>query len=143
MTGDKVFGERLGATARLRSSYSSPSASSSSGSATSTCTMGDNHGVVAAMVPTFPVALYVHLVSYLALALVPFVYLLDVLVCPHVVQLSSTYVLLTSEIKLTWKLLNILTDSTSHFFDILFYTIVLVTKKITCNLSYKSIKSQL
>jgi hypothetical protein len=48
--------------------------------------MGDNHGVVAAVVPTFPVALYVHLVSYLALALVPFVYLLHVLASLHVVK---------------------------------------------------------
>jgi hypothetical protein len=73
--------------------------------------MGDHHG--AAAVPTFPVALYVLLVSYFVLLFVPFVDLLYVLACLHVVKLSSAYVLLTSVIKLTRKLLNILTMGTS------------------------------
>jgi hypothetical protein len=70
--------------------------------------MGDVHGGAAA-VPTFPVALYVLLISYLALVLVSFVDLLDVLACLHMVKLTSVYVLLTLVIKLTRKLLHILT----------------------------------
>jgi hypothetical protein len=73
--------------------------------------MGDNHGgVAAAAVPAFPVALYVFLISYLALVMVPSADLLDVLACLHVVKLTSTYLLLTLVIKLTQKLLNILTE---------------------------------
>jgi hypothetical protein len=110
-TGDKVFGERLGATARLRLSSSSP-----------ICvlfirlgdidpfTRSDNHGGAAAAIPVFPVAPYVLLISYLALILVPFADLLDVLACLHVVKLTSAYLLLTLVIKLTQKLLNILTN---------------------------------
>jgi hypothetical protein len=63
----------------------------------------------AAVVPAFPAALYVLLISYLALVLVPFIDLLDVLACLHIVKLTSAYLLLTLVIKLTWKLLNILT----------------------------------
>jgi hypothetical protein len=73
--------------------------------------MGNNHGVVAAAVPTFPVALYVLRISYLVLVMVPFAGLLDVLACIYVVKLASDYVLLTLIIKLTRKLLNILTIS--------------------------------
>jgi hypothetical protein len=71
--------------------------------------MGDNHGGAAAAVSAFPIAPYVLLISYLALVLVPFADLLDVLACLHVVKLTSAYLLLTSVIKLTKKLLNILT----------------------------------
>jgi hypothetical protein len=42
--------------------------------------MDDNHGGAAAVaVPIFPIALYVLLISYLALVMVPF----DVLACLH------------------------------------------------------------
>jgi hypothetical protein len=58
---------------------------------------------------TFPVALYVLLISYFALLLVPFADLLNVLTCLHVVNLANAYMLLTSVIKLTLKLLNIIT----------------------------------
>jgi chromate transport protein ChrA len=71
--------------------------------------MGDNHGGAIVVVPAFPVAPYVLLISYLALVLVPFADLLDVLACLHVVKLTSAYLLLTSVIKFTQKLLNILT----------------------------------
>jgi chromate transport protein ChrA len=69
--------------------------------------MGKNHGVAAAVL-AFLDALYVLLVSYFTLLRV-FANLLDVLACLHVVKLSSAYVLLTLVIKLTRKLLNILT----------------------------------
>jgi hypothetical protein len=75
--------------------------------------MGDNHGAAVA-VPAFLVALCVLLVSYFTL--LPFIDLLDVLVCLHVVKLSSSYVLLTLVIKLTWKFLNILTIQKSYMF---------------------------
>jgi hypothetical protein len=65
--------------------------------------MGDNHGGATAAVPACPVASYVFLISYLPLVLVPFV---DVLACLHVVKLTSAYLLLTPEIKLTQKLLK-------------------------------------
>jgi hypothetical protein len=71
--------------------------------------MGDNHGGVAA-VPTFPVSLYVLLISHLALVVAPFIDLLNVLACLHVVKLTSAYLLLALVIKLTRKLLNILTS---------------------------------
>jgi hypothetical protein len=71
--------------------------------------MDDNNG--AAAVSAFLVALYVLLLSYLALVLVSFADLLDVLVCLHVVKLISAYVLITAVIKLTWKLHNLLTTS--------------------------------
>jgi chromate transport protein ChrA len=77
--------------------------------------MGDNHGGAAAAVPAFPVAPYVLLISYLALVLVPFADLLDVLACLHVVKLTSAYLLLTSVIKLTRKLPNILTIKRPYF----------------------------
>jgi hypothetical protein len=109
-TGDNVFGERIGATARLYSSSSSPICILFiSLDDINPVTMGDNHGGVAAVVPAFPVVPYVLLISYLSLALVPFADLLDVLVCMCVVKLTSAYLLLTSIIKLTRKLLNILT----------------------------------
>jgi hypothetical protein len=68
--------------------------------------MGDHHG--AAAVPTFPVALYVILISYFALLLVPFM-----LACLYLVKLSCAYVLHTLVTKLIRKLLNILTHNTS------------------------------
>jgi hypothetical protein len=71
--------------------------------------MGDNHGGAAAAVPAFPITLYVLLISYLALVLVPFADLLDVLACLYVVKLTSACLLLTLAIKLTQKFLNILT----------------------------------
>jgi hypothetical protein len=74
-------------------------------------TIGDNHGGAAAVVSTFPVALYVRLISYLALVLVPFADLLDVLACVYVAKLTSAYLLLTSVIKHTRKLLKILTNA--------------------------------
>jgi hypothetical protein len=71
--------------------------------------MGDNYGrAAAATVPAFTVAPYVLLISYLALVLVLFADLLDMLACLYVVKLTSAYLLLTSIIKLTKKLLNIL-----------------------------------
>jgi hypothetical protein len=73
--------------------------------------MGDHH--VAATVPTFPVALYVILISYFSLLLVPFKDLLNVLAYFHVVKLSSAYVFLILVIKLTQKLFNTLTHSSS------------------------------
>jgi hypothetical protein len=54
--------------------------------------MGENHG--AALVPTFTIALCVLLISYLALVLVMFTYLLDVLSLLHVVKLGSAYLLI-------------------------------------------------
>jgi chromate transport protein ChrA len=69
--------------------------------------MGDHHGAAADL--TFPVALYMLLISFLALVLVSFVDLPDVIACLHMVKLTSAYVLLTSVIKLTQKCLNILT----------------------------------
>jgi hypothetical protein len=73
-------------------------------------TMGDNHGGVAATaVSTFPVTLCVLLILYLALVMVSFADLLDVCACLHVVKLTSAYVMLTSVIILTQKLLKILT----------------------------------
>jgi chromate transport protein ChrA len=66
------------------------------------------------VVPTFPVAPYVFLILYLALVLVLFTDLLDVLACLHVVKLTSAYLLLTSVIELTRKLLNILTVKISE-----------------------------
>jgi hypothetical protein len=75
--------------------------------------MGDNPGGAAsAAVPAFPVALYVFLISYLALVVGPFADLLDVLACLHVVKLTSADLLLTSVIKLTEKLPNFLTLET-------------------------------
>jgi chromate transport protein ChrA len=71
--------------------------------------MGDNHGGAAVAVLAFPVAPYVFLISYLALVLVPFADMLDVLACLHVVKLTSAYLMLTLVIKITRKLLNILT----------------------------------
>jgi chromate transport protein ChrA len=83
--------------------------------------MGDNHGgAAAAAVPAFSVAPYVLLIVYLALVLVPFANLLDVLACLHVVKLTSAYLLLTSVIKLTRKLLNILT-ALRFYFPFLFF----------------------
>jgi hypothetical protein len=73
--------------------------------------MGDVHGGAVAAIPTFPVALYMLFISYLALVLVPFADLLDVLACMHMVKLTSAYVLLSLVIKITQKLLNILTPS--------------------------------
>jgi hypothetical protein len=113
---DKIFGEHLGGTAHLRSSSSS-----------SICILFvrlDNFDLhherqpwwywrAAAAVPTFPVALYMLLISYLVLVMVLFADLLDVLACLYVVKLASAYVLLTSIIKLTQKLLNIQTICTS------------------------------
>jgi hypothetical protein len=63
--------------------------------------MGDNHGGAVATVPAFPVALYVLLILYLALVMVPFADLLDVLACLHVVKLTTAYLLLIYIIKLT------------------------------------------
>jgi ABC-type uncharacterized transport system permease subunit len=77
--------------------------------------MGDNHGVAAA--PAFPVALYMLLISHLALVLVPFANQLVVLACLYMVKLASAYVLLTSIIKLTQKLLNILTIQKPYMFS--------------------------
>jgi hypothetical protein len=100
-TGDKVFGERLGVTARLRSSSSSP-----------VCVLFVRLGDIdpsswaTTMVelplrfrPSWPP--YMFLISYLALVLVPFADLLDVLACLHVVKLTRAYLLLTLVIKLT------------------------------------------
>jgi hypothetical protein len=71
--------------------------------------MGDNYGgAAAATVPAFPVVPYMLLISNLALVLVPLADLLDMLTCLHVVKLTSAYLLLTSVIKLTQKLLDIL-----------------------------------
>jgi hypothetical protein len=70
--------------------------------------MGDNHGGAAVAVLTFPVTLYMLLISYFALVIVPFVDLLDVLACLHVVKITIAYLLLMSVIKLTQKLLIIL-----------------------------------
>jgi chromate transport protein ChrA len=78
--------------------------------------MGDNHGGSAIAVPTLLVALYVLLISYFALVMVPFANLLDVLACLHVVKLTSAYLLITSVIKLTRKLLNILTIQKPYMF---------------------------
>jgi hypothetical protein len=69
--------------------------------------MGDNHGV--ATVSAFRIAMFVLLISYLALAIILFV---DLLACIDVVKLASAYVLLTLLIKLTQKLLNILINLT-------------------------------
>jgi hypothetical protein len=44
--------------------------------------------------PAFPIAMYVLLIFYLALALILFVDLLDVLAGLHVVKLTNTYILL-------------------------------------------------
>jgi hypothetical protein len=74
--------------------------------------MGDNHGVAA--VSAFWIALFVLLISYLALAIIPFVDLLDLLACMHVVKLASAYVLFTLFIKLTRKLLIIRINLTLH-----------------------------
>jgi hypothetical protein len=71
--------------------------------------MGDNHGGAAAAVLAFPIVPYVLLISYLALVLVLFADLLDVLAYLYVVKLTNAYLMLTSIIKLTQKLLNILT----------------------------------
>jgi hypothetical protein len=71
--------------------------------------MGDSHGGATAVFLTFPITLYMILISYLALVMVPFADLLDVYVCLHVVKLTSAYVMLTSVIILTQKLLKILT----------------------------------
>jgi hypothetical protein len=46
----------------------------------------DNHDGAAVAVPTFPVTLYVLLISYLALVIVLFADLLDVFACMHVVK---------------------------------------------------------
>jgi hypothetical protein len=62
--------------------------------------MGDNHGGAAAAVLTFSIVLYVLLISYLALVMVTFADLLDVLACLHVVKLTSAYLLLTSVIEI-------------------------------------------
>jgi hypothetical protein len=61
--------------------------------------MGDNLGASVVAVSTFPVALYVLLIFYLALVMVPFENMLDMLACPYVVKLSGAYVLLTLIIK--------------------------------------------
>jgi hypothetical protein len=60
--------------------------------------MDDNHGAAAA--PAFLIAMYMLLISHLALFLVPFVDLLVVFACLHMVKLASAYTLLTSLIKL-------------------------------------------
>ena len=53
--------------------------------------------------------MYVLLISYFALLLVPYPYLLDVLSLLCMVQYASAYVMMLSVIKLTRKLPNILT----------------------------------
>jgi hypothetical protein len=50
--------------------------------------------------------LYVLLISYLGLVLVPYADLIDVLNLLHVVKMSNANMLLISVTKLTWKLLN-------------------------------------
>ena len=68
--------------------------------------MGDLGGGAAA---TFPVALYVLLISYFALLLIPYSDLLDVLSLMCMIKYASAYVMLISVIKLTRKMPNILT----------------------------------
>jgi hypothetical protein len=83
--------------------------SSSSGSTTSTRHHGRQPWWICCCGSDLPGRPYVLLISYLALVLVPFAYLLDVLACLHVVKLTSAYLLLTSVIQLTQKFPNILT----------------------------------
>lgn len=110
-TGDKVFGERLGATARLRPTASSTSPAfflDDSGDFDNTMgDINDGHGDGAAA--TFPVAMYVLFLSYYALLLVPYSDLLDVLSLMCMVKYVSANVMLFSVIKLTRKLPNNLT----------------------------------
>ena len=69
--------------------------------------LSDNYGGGAAA--TFPVALYVLLISYFALLLIPYSDLLDVLSLMCMVKYASAIVMLISVIKLTRKLPNNLT----------------------------------
>jgi hypothetical protein len=123
-TGDNGFGERLDATARLRLSSSSLIYILFVRLGDFDLYHGDVHGGVAVAVPTFPIALYMLLISHLALVLVPFAYLLDVLVCLHVVKLTSAYILLTSVIKLPQKLLNILKIQKKPYYMIRQFSLV-------------------
>ena len=63
---------------------------------------------------TFPVAMYVLFFSFLALLLVPFSDLLDVLSLMYMVKYVSANVILFPLIKLTQKLLNNLTLCTAN-----------------------------
>ncbi|KAK1695597.1 hypothetical protein QYE76_012294 [Lolium multiflorum] len=93
-TGDKVFGERLGATAAVRALLRRFDCFIDR----SDDTMGDishSHGGDAGA--TFPVAMYVLFLPYLALLLVPFSDLMHVLSLMCVVKYACAYVMLLSK----------------------------------------------
>jgi choline-glycine betaine transporter len=72
--------------------------------------INDSHGGGSAADATFPVAMYVIFISYLALLLVPCLDLMQVLSMMCVVKYACASVMLFSVIKLTRKLSNNLTS---------------------------------